>query len=380
MLSNIWNKLKPALISIGLGLFVGLIIMLIINPGKAFSGMFYLLFGVFMIGNFTQNFGDILFNATPLLIVGLAMVIAFRSGLFNIGGSGQMVVGAFVAVLIGIKWDIPAPWHWMVAIIFGTIAGALWGMIPGLLKAFRNTNEVVSSIMMNYIGMYLVASQVFMQGIYDPNSGQSLPVNQSAWLPRFEALFGNSHVNIGFLIAIAMVVFIQILVYNTRLGFELQASGLNKDASLYAGMDSKKNTIITMLISGGLAGLAGSMLFLSNYINSVNIIVYNRLPSESILLSQGFDGISVALLAVNEPIGAVLSSLFLSIIRRGATYMSLPQAGGYVSQISEIIIAIIVYTIGISAGIQIFGKKYLIKIKQKLSDLKAKKEVNKSND
>lgn len=380
MLNNIWMKLKPALISILIGLLVGLIIMLIINPGRAFSGMFYLLFGVFMIGDFTQNFGDILFNATPLLIIGLAMVIAFRSGLFNIGGSGQMVVGAFVAVLIGIKWDIPSPWHWMVAIIFGTIAGALWGMIPGLLKAFRNTNEVVSSIMMNYIGMYLVASQVFMQGIYDPNSGQSLPVNQTAWLPRFDAIFGNSHANIGFLIAIALVVFMHILVYNTRLGFELQASGFNKDASLYAGMNSKKNTVITMLISGGLAGLAGSMLFLSNYINTVNIIVYNRLPSESILLSQGFDGISVALLAVNEPIGAVLSSLFLSIIRRGATYMSLPQAGGYVSQISEIIIAIIVYTIGISAGIQIFGKKYITKIKQKLSDMKAKKEVNKSND
>lgn len=380
MLNNIWMKLKPALISILIGLLVGLIIMLIINPGRAFSGMFYLLFGVFMIGDFTQNFGDILFNATPLLIIGLAMVIAFRSGLFNIGGSGQMVVGAFVAVLIGIKWDIPSPWHWMVAIILGTIAGALWGMIPGLLKAFRNTNEVVSSIMMNYIGMYLVASQVFMQGIYDPNSGQSLPVNQTAWLPRFDAIFGNSHANIGFLIAIALVVFMHILVYNTRLGFELQASGFNKDASLYAGMNSKKNTVITMLISGGLAGLAGSMLFLSNYINTVNIIVYNRLPSESILLSQGFDGISVALLAVNEPIGAVLSSLFLSIIRRGATYMSLPQAGGYVSQISEIIIAIIVYTIGISAGIQIFGKKYITKIKQKLSDMKAKKEVNKSND
>lgn len=380
MLNNIWMKLKPALISILIGLLVGLIIMLIINPGRAFSGMFYLLFGVFMIGDFTQNFGDILFNATPLLIIGLAMVIAFRSGLFNIGGSGQMVVGAFVAVLIGIKWDIPSPWHWMVAIIFGTIAGALWGMIPGLLKAFRNTNEVVSSIMMNYIGMYLVASQVFMQGIYDPNSGQSLPVNQTAWLPRFDAIFGNSHANIGFLIAIALVVFMHILVYNTRLGFELQASGFNKDASLYAGMNSKKNTVITMLISGGLAGLAGSMLFLSNYINTVNIIVYNRLPSESILLSQGFDGISVALLAVNEPIGAVLSSLFLSIIRRGATYMSLPQAGGYVSQISEIIIAIIVYTIGISAGIQIFGKKYITKIKQKLSDMKAKREVKKSND
>src|SRR5690554_2032464 len=211
-LIKIYQILKPSLIAFGIGLFFGFVIMLIFNPSGAFSGLTRMLTGgLLQFG--TKGLGDILLRATPIILTGLALVVAFKTGLFNIGTPGQMVVGAFVAIYIGVRWTLPSPFHWMIAIFFGMIAGAIWGSIPGLLKAFTNTNEVVSSIMLNYVGMYLVVLLIKTPsiGIFNFNQSRTMNIKPSAEITMFGNLFGNSKVNFGFLIAILAGILIYIL-------------------------------------------------------------------------------------------------------------------------------------------------------------------------
>jgi|SRR5690554_233210 len=339
-----YQILKPSLIAIGIGLFFGFIIMLIFNPSGSFRGLLRMLSGGLNIGS--KGLGDLLLRATPIILTGLSLVVAFKTGLFNIGTPGQMVLGAFVATYIGVKWSMPAPFHWMVAITLGMIAGAIWGSIPGILKAYTNTNEVVSSIMLNYIGMYLVVFLVKNPavGIYNFAVAKSANIQATAEMTRFGNLFGSSKFNVGFLIAILAGVIIHILFKKTTLGFELKASGFNKDASKYAGMNAKRNIVISMIIAGALAGLAGAIQFL---------IIGTNIGTTYDLLPEGFDGISVALLGQTEPIGAMLAGVFLSYIRQGGFYM---QVEGFPQQIIDIIISVIIYVTSISAGIQLFLK------------------------
>src|SRR5690554_2882046 len=343
-LKVLFNILKPSLIAVGIGIFFGFIIMLIFNPSGAFSGLLRMLSGGLQIGS--KGFGDILLRATPIILTGLALVVAFKSGLFNIGASGQMIVGGFVAVYIGVNWNMPSPLHWLIAIFFGLIAGAIWGSIPGLLKAFANTNEVVSSIMLNYIGTYLVVFLVKAPAMKVYNFAYSKTVNiqASAEITRFGNLFGSSKANMGILIAILAGVIIHFIFKKTTLGYELKSAGFNKEASRYAGMNAKRSIVVSMLISGALAGMAGAIQFL--VIGTNMGITYD-------LLSEGFDGISVALLGQTEPIGAIFSGFFLSYIRQGGFYM---QVDGFPSQIIDIIIAVIIYVTSITIGIQLFLK------------------------
>ncbi len=347
----IFNKIKPILLSIVIGLLFGFILMIIFNPNRAVSGMRHLLFGVFTFGGI-KGFGDVLFKATPIIVAGVALIFSFKSGLFNIGASGQMIVGSYVAIHIGVLWNLPSPIHWIVAIILGAIAGGIWGLIPGLLKAYRNTNEVVATIMMNYIGTLLVIFMIKTY-VYSPDA-MSQDIQSTAWLPRFGQLFGDSQVNIGFLIAIAIAIIAYFIIFRTKLGFELQSSGFNPDGSKYAGMNEKKNIILSMTVSGLLAGLAGTLIYLSFFIDSFNSLNANNLGIDLVLLPQGFDGISVALLSLNNPIGAIFSGIFLSLLKQGGSYLTLD---GYIPQLSEIITSVVIYTIAISSGIQMYIKK-----------------------
>lgn len=340
-LKNFFEIIKPSLIAVGIGLFIGFIVMLIFNPSGAFPGLLTMFSGGLGIG--MKGLGDILLKASVLILTGLALVVSFKTGLFNIGAPGQMAIGGYVAIHIGVLWKIPSPFHWMVALILGTIAGAIWGMIPGMLKAFTNTNEVVSSIMSNYIGMHLTI-YLIGKNVKNPLYGKTLNIKSSAELPRFGNLFQGSKVNIGILIAIIVGILIYYLFKKTKLGYELKASGFNQDASKYAGMNSKKNIVIAMLISGALAGLAGAVNFL---------VIGTNMGTTTDLLSEGFDGITVALLGLLEPIGAIISGFFLSFIRQGGFYM---QGDGFATQIIDIITSIIVYTTSIAAGIQLYIK------------------------
>lgn len=361
----IWNYvkkilgvIKPSLLAIGIGITLGFLVMLIFNPSGAFPGLIKIILGGLQQG--MKGIGDVLYQATPIILTGLAVVIAFKTGLFNIGAPGQMIVGAYAAIHIGVLWTLPAPFHWIVALTLGTLAGAIWGAIPGILKAISNTNEVIVSILTNYIGTLLVVLLI-KRNVYNFAYAKSLNIKATAALPKLGNIFGSSAVTIGILIAIIMAVIIHYIFKRTTLGYELQASGFNKDASKYAGMNSKKNIITAMVISGAMAGLAGAIQY---------SVVGNNLGTTTDLLGAGFDGISVALLGLGEPIGTIFAGLFLSNVRQGGFYM---QINGFPPQIIDIIISIIVYVTSISAGITFALRKRKLARGHKL---KLKEEEN----
>ncbi len=348
------KKATPSLIAIGVGIFIGLIIMIAFNPAGAFQAMGRLLFSGL---TSTRSLGQILYFAAPIILTGLAVAFAFKSGLFNIGASGQMMMGTLAAITVAIKLSLSAPFGWILAILAAALAGFIWGLIPGLMKAFANVNEVVTSIMMNYIGAYIFAIviDVFLeQGI----SGQSYPISSGSQIPTLSGLFPGSDVNIGIILAILIAIGFHILVHKTTFGYQLKASGLSMPASKYAGMNTKRNIVLAMAISATLAGLAGAMLALvANKTQPVNFGIF----------IEGFDGISVSLIGLGEPIGVIFSGLLLSVMKVGAFNV---QLNDFDENIIKVIQGIMIYSIAISVAIQV-GLKKLFKLR------KAKKETAK---
>jgi simple sugar transport system permease protein len=298
------------------------------------------------------------------MFTGLAVVFAFRTGLFNIGASGQMMIAAYVTAHIGVLWVLPAPLHWMVALLFGALAGMIWGLIPGLLKAFRNVNEVVTSIMLNWIAANLISFLIISNILNVNTGGASRRIQATAQIPYLlrSILGSNSQLSIGFLLAIAVGITLHIILYKTTLGFQLRASGFSVEGSKYAGMNTKRNIVLSMGISGAIVGLAGAVLF-SN--------VGKTISTDINVFSEGFDGISVALLGLGEPIGAILSAIFLSHLRQGGVYMQ-PH---FVPEISNMIISVIIYATAVSVALQLVLKKYKVQIKEYFAKKKQKREA-----
>ncbi|MCF7931547.1 MAG: ABC transporter permease [Acholeplasmataceae bacterium] len=338
-LKSFYVMVRPSLIAVAIGLLIGLIVLFIFNPMQAIPAMFTLLMGGFNGG--IRGIGNMLYYATPIILTGLAVAFAFKTGLFNIGASGQMMLGAYVSIHVGVLWDLPGALHWFVAIFLGMLAGGLWALIPGLLKVISNVNEVVASIMMNYIAGHLVIIMI-KNNVYNVLQARSMNVKPSAQLPLLSTLFPGSTVNIGIIIAILIAIGTHILIHKTTLGFQLRASGFSMDGSKYAGMNTKANVVIAMTYSGMLAGLAGALSYL---------VIGKTMPTAFAIFSEGFDGISVALLGLGEPIGALFAGLFLSHLRSGGFYMQLYD---FVPEIIDIIIAVIIYVTAISAAIQLF--------------------------
>jgi general nucleoside transport system permease protein len=352
-LSSFFQVIKPSLVSIGTGLFIGLIIMLIFDARDAFPALLTLIGGGFIGG--VKGVGDMLEMAAPIMLAGLAVAFAFKTGLFNIGASGQMMMGALASLFVGILIQLPPFQHLMLALFVGIVAGALWGFIPGILKATRNVNEVVASIMMNYIALYIFTTLVttyLSQGT--GSNSTSRPVQISAALPRLSTLFPGSTANIGIFIAIAVILFAHIIIHKTTLGFSLRASGFSFEGSRYAGMNTKANIVIAMTLSGLFAGLGGSILYL----------VRGKTIADFHIFTEGFDGISVALLGLGEPIGALFAGLFLANIRMGGFYM---QLYSYSRELIDMIVAIIIYSIAITAAIQMLLKRFGYTIKSFVS-------------
>ena len=325
------------------GLFVGLIILLISNPAQAFNGFLTILAGGFTGG--TNGIGQVLYLATPIIMTGLSVGFAFKTGLFNIGTPGQFIVGAYVAIYIGVKWTfIPASISWIVALFASLLAGALWALLPGILKALRNVNEVISSIMMNYIGMYLV-NYLIVQTVYDSTRNQTTP--PSTVIPKWglDKIFGSSNINGGFFIMILCVIIIYIILNKTTLGYELKACGFNKNASRYAGINETKSIILAMVIAGALAGLGGGLLYLSagKHISVVDVLAI-----------EGFNGIPVALLGLSNPIGIFFSGIFIAYLTQGGFYM---QRFDFVPEVINIIVAVIIYCSAFSLAIKNFIMK-----------------------
>ncbi len=304
--SNWSASFLSAVMAIAIGLVFGFVILLISNAFEALSGFAAIVQGGFADG--AKGIGDVLYNATPIIMTGLSVGFAFKTGLFNIGSSGQFTMGAFAAVYVGIKWTfLSGSSHWIVALLAACIAGALWGLLPGILKAVANVHEVISSIMMNYIGMYFV-NMLIVSNIHDKIKNQSLPVLKSAIIPKagLDKIFGSQNINIGILIAVLMVVIIYFLINKTTFGYELKACGYSKDASKYAGINAKRNIILSMVIAGALSGLGGGLLYLAGSGKYLQVV--------DILAPQGFNGISVALLGMSNPIGILFAGLFIAHI------------------------------------------------------------------
>lgn len=355
-----FNSFLSSFTAIVIGLLFGLAILLISNPAQALAGFKTILMGGFSGG--MKGLGDTLYFATPIILTGLSVGFAFKTGLFNIGAAGQFVMGSYFAVYTGIVFTGLGSAQWVFAVIAGMIGGALWGLIPGALKAYKNVHEVIATIMMNYIGIYLVNMLVRDNPLlFDTLRNQSKFPNANAILPKMglDKLFPGSSVNGGFFIAILAVVVIYILLNKTTFGYELKAVGYNRDASKYAGINEKKSIIMSMAISGALAGLGGALLLLAGAGKHLEVV--------DILPAEGFNGIPVALLGMSHPVGVFLSALFISHLGRGGFYLQRLQ---FVPEIITIITASIVYFSAFSLVV----KNYLGKVRKKIS-----KDTNKPN-
>lgn len=325
-----FSSFSSALMAIFLGLIFGFLVMVIAIPGNALAGFQYVLLGGF------SRIGDVFYFATPILMTGLAVGFAFKMGLFNIGASGQYTMGMFFALYVGFMWDLPSNIHWIVAMVAGMVGGMLWGFIPGIFKAFLNVNEVITSIMFNYIGMYLV--DMIIQGnsiMYLSTKTRTNYLPSDVQIPSLG--ISGSNVNLGIILAIIIGIILYIVLQKTTFGYELKATGFNKHASDYAGMNGKANIIITMIIAGGLAGLGGAFAILAPSGIAGSSMTYEPI---NIIAANGFNGIAVALLGNSHPIGIILSSVFISHIQRGGTLASLV---GYKPEIIDVVIAVIIY-------------------------------------
>ncbi|CCJ34356.1 ABC transporter permease [Caloramator australicus] len=295
------------LIAILLGLFVAVFFVMWAKNLGFIDGT-ATLFSAIWEGTFGKraNFIETLVAMTPLIFTGLAHSVAFRTGLFNIGVEGQFIMGMLAAALIGLIPGIPAPIHVTLVLLGGLIFGAVWAAIPGYLKAKVGTNEVVNTIMMNFIAMNV--SNYFVKGpIHREGSASSKMILESAQLYRF--LSPSERVNVGLFIGIALIFVIYWLLWKTTIGYELRAVGLNMHAAEYGGINSKKNIILAMVISGAIAGLGGAAHVAGTIHKAHQLVGFTN---------YGFDGIAVALLAKSHPIGVLFSSLLFGGLNSSA--------------------------------------------------------------
>jgi len=365
-----FSAFTAALLAIFLGLIFGFIVMLIASPENSAAG-----FRMVLIGGL-KRFGDVLYFATPILMTGLAVGFAFKMGLFNIGASGQYTMGMFFALYVGFMWDLPDSIHWLVCVLAGLVGGMLWGFIPGIFKALLNVNEVITSIMFNYIGMYLV--DMLIQGnsvMYIPSKTRTAYLPDAVQLPSLG--IKNSNLNISFIIGIVIAIILYVILNKTTFGYELKATGYNKNAAIYAGMNGKRNIILTMVIAGGMAGLGGAFAILAPSTIAGSSMTYEPI---NVIAPNGFNGIAVALLGNSSPIGIIFSAIFISHIQRGGTLASLY---GFKPEIIDVVIAVIIYFSAFamlmnSTVIKVFKKRKKGRNQENSSGIESTADLNKS--
>lgn len=345
MSSRLKNIMIP-LIAVLLGVIVGTIIM-IATGYDAVAGYTALWNGAFGEVYYT---GEVVRQVTPYILAGLAVAFAFRTGLFNIGVEGQLIVGWLAAVWVGVAFDLPKFIHLPLAVLAAAAAGALWAFIPGLLKAKFKVHEVIVTIMMNYIALHV--TNYIVRSVLTDNADRTENIADTASLrsPFFESITDYSRLHWGILIALVCVFIMWFLLEKTSKGYELKAVGFNQHASQYAGMSVSSNIILSMVISGAFAGLAGAMEGLGTF---------GYAAIKGGFTGVGFDGIAVALLGANGPIGIVFAAILFGGLKVGA--LNMPLEAGVPNELVDIIIALIVFFVAASYMIRIvidkFGKK-----------------------
>lgn len=351
------SRLKFTLASILIGLVVGAIILLItgFNPIEAYGIMIKGIFGK------PRYIAWTIIRSTPLILTGISVAFAFRTGLFNIGAEGQFIVGTIVAALVGYFWKLPPVIHVIVAILMGTLAAALWGGIAGLLKSKFGINEVISTIMLNWIAFYGNNFFVLWDKFKRPNKDASQRILETAniqilgnwkateagksWIANNKVLGDvlKTPLNWGIVIAIVIAFLIKYIIENTTLGYELRAVGHNKDAAEYGGIDVNRNMVKSMMIAGGISGLAGALHVLG---------VSHEIAILAAMEGFGFDGIAVSLIAGNNPINCIFAGLLFGGLKYGG--QKIQPAIGAPSEIINIMIGSIIFFIAIPKLIEIF--------------------------
>ena len=336
------EKGKDVILSIGasllcivIGLVVGLLILCCINGENAFDGFSRILQGGFYLK--PKGIGSEITQTAPLIMTGLSVAFAFKTGLFNIGAAGQYTVGIFGALYSAIILGLP----WYVCLLVAMVFGAIWGAVPGIFKAYFNVNEVITSIMFNWIGLYLVNELLytgFGGAMYDQKTTRTYKLAAKApqaLIPDagLNAIFRTSSTTIAIFLAIAIAVIMFVVLNKTTFGYELKACGFNKDAAKYAGINEKRNIILSMTIAGALAGIGAGLYFLSGA-SEWNPQVATALPA------IGFNGIPVALLAMSNPIGVVFAAAFVAHISVGGAYLPTKY---FQPEIADLIVAVIIY-------------------------------------
>ena len=327
-----------SLLCIAIGLLIGYLVLLIINPAGAGGAIAAILKNYFYYPSnvaVMKYLGTTLVKASALLVCSLSVLFAWKVGLFNIGVAGQYVIGAGASLYCALGLGLP----WYVCLIAAMVCAALVGGISGALKAYFNVNEVISCIMLNWIGLYSV--NMLLNTVKEqttPYTKTLESANSSALLPNIglDKVFSNNEfVTVGIVFAVLAAIIVWVLLDRTKFGFELKATGLNKHAAKYCGMREKRNIILAMMISGALAGLGAAVFFLCG--------IEQWMVQMTSIPAMGFNGIAAAFLGGSHPIGAIFSSYFIQHITSGGSYVDKTM---YVAQISDLISAFIIYLCG----------------------------------
>ncbi|MFC4404120.1 ABC transporter permease [Gracilibacillus xinjiangensis] len=330
--NKLFGLLVP-IISVIIGLLAGAVIMLLSghNPIKGYAALWAGAFGD------SYTIGETIRRTTPLILTGLAVAFAFKTGLFNIGAEGQVIVGWLAAVWVGLAIDAPMIIHLPLAILAGAMAGGLWGFLPGLLKAKLGVHEVIITIMMNYIALHVTNAVIRSVLTDQATTTEAIASTASLASPWLQSITFYSRIHYGILIALFAAFVMWFIIERTTYGYELKSVGFNQHASNYAGMNVSKNIILSMVIGGAFAGLAGAMEGLGTY-GTISVM--------SGFTNLGFDGIAVALLGANNALGVVLAGLLFGVLKEGAGEM--PTAAGVPTELVDIIIALIIFFVASS--------------------------------
>ena len=322
------------LAAIFLGMFLGAVIMLLgsYNPLLAYGSLFQKAFGNL------YGIGETIRQITPLIFTGLAVAFAFRTGLFNIGVEGQFIMGSVAAAFVGITLHLPWYLEAPLAVLAAGIVGGLWGAIAGALKAWRGVHEVITTIMLNWIALYF-ANYLVRMFLLEPGQQRSKFIDKAASisLPYLSDFFQNARIHVGILIALFCAYIFFIILWKTKLGFELRAVGLNPVASEYAGMNVKRSMMLAMLISGVFAGIGGA---------GETLGVFHYQAISAAMPGYGFLGIAVALIGRNTSIGTILAAVLLGTLTFGSAGMKF--GAGVPEDIINIVIALIIFFVAAS--------------------------------
>ena len=335
-----FQSILTSLICIILGLLIGYIVLMLINPAGAGTAIKTILLNFLSRSSHAARMkalGNTLAKTAPLLMCALSICFCYKVGLFNIGAAGQYEAGACMGLYAALAWHLP----WFVCLILAGLAGGVIGAISGALKAYRNVNEVISGIMLNWIMLYLTNMILSGKAVKDPTSPYTIKLatgNKGALIPSagLNALFANNKtVTLAIPLAILAAILIWMILSKTKFGYELKATGYNKEAAKYAGMKEKKNIIVTLAIGGALAGIGAAFLFLTGY--------QEWSTTQTSVPGMGFNGIAATFLGGLHPIGTIFASFFIQSITDGG---ALINKSVYPSQISDLISSIIIYLCG----------------------------------